>query len=157
MFVVLEVLIFFGLFFFIYLFYFQNGKCLEERTFYRIVSGLHSSITIHLCRYHLNIQQNCITRLQFLPTSEYSSAVQYTLCSYMIYSIRYYCNHKAVKTLELLRICLPWIFTFLSKGCSDCTFHDFVILSTQFLKKANYLKTFLIYLCSTLLLLGTIC
>lgn len=36
----------------------QDGKCLEERTFYRIVSGLHTSITIHLCRNYLLQDEN---------------------------------------------------------------------------------------------------
>lgn len=30
-----------------------NGVCLEERVFYRMVSGLHSSINIHLCANYL--------------------------------------------------------------------------------------------------------
>lgn len=30
-----------------------NGVCLEQRAFYRMVSGLHSSINIHLCRNYL--------------------------------------------------------------------------------------------------------
>uniref|UniRef100_U5EX41 Putative endoplasmic reticulum oxidoreductin-1-like protein n=1 Tax=Corethrella appendiculata TaxID=1370023 RepID=U5EX41_9DIPT len=30
-----------------------NGVCLEERAFYRMVSGLHSSINIHLCANYL--------------------------------------------------------------------------------------------------------
>lgn len=30
-----------------------NGVCLEERVFYRMISGLHSSINIHLCANYL--------------------------------------------------------------------------------------------------------
>lgn len=30
-----------------------NGICLEQRAFYRMISGLHSSINIHLCRNYL--------------------------------------------------------------------------------------------------------
>ena len=30
-----------------------NGVCLEQRAFYRMVSGLHSSINIHLCANYL--------------------------------------------------------------------------------------------------------
>jgi hypothetical protein len=30
-----------------------TGMCLEERVFYRAVSGLHSSINIHLCAKYL--------------------------------------------------------------------------------------------------------
>lgn len=29
------------------------GLCLEKRVFYRLISGLHSSINIHLCAEHL--------------------------------------------------------------------------------------------------------
>lgn len=29
------------------------GLCLEKRVFYRLISGLHSSINIHLCAQHL--------------------------------------------------------------------------------------------------------
>ncbi|XP_015511150.1 ero1-like protein [Neodiprion pinetum] len=31
----------------------MNGMCLEKRVFYRVVSGLHSSINIHLCSKYL--------------------------------------------------------------------------------------------------------
>ena len=30
-----------------------KGMCAEKRAFYRIVSGLHTSITVHLCRKYL--------------------------------------------------------------------------------------------------------
>lgn len=37
--------------------YIQNGKlnklCLEERVFYRVISGLHASINTHLCAKYL--------------------------------------------------------------------------------------------------------
>lgn len=29
------------------------GLCLEKRVFYRLISGLHSSINIHLCAQYL--------------------------------------------------------------------------------------------------------
>ena len=32
--------------------------CLEKRAFYRVVSGLHSSITIHLCANYPNKKSN---------------------------------------------------------------------------------------------------
>ncbi|XP_026476386.1 ero1-like protein [Ctenocephalides felis] len=31
----------------------QNGMCLEKRAFYRVLSGLHTSINIHLCANYL--------------------------------------------------------------------------------------------------------
>lgn len=34
--------------------------CLEQRTFYRVVSGLHSSINIHLCANHLLSEGNSL-------------------------------------------------------------------------------------------------
>jgi len=40
----------------------QNGGmedlCLEEKTFFRIVSGLHTSITVHLCKNYLLQEEN---------------------------------------------------------------------------------------------------
>lgn len=33
--------------------YHLNGLCLEQRAFYRVISGLHSSINIHLCSNYL--------------------------------------------------------------------------------------------------------
>lgn len=30
-----------------------NNLCMEQRAFYRLLSGMHSSINIHLCSYHL--------------------------------------------------------------------------------------------------------
>ncbi|XP_028676759.1 ERO1-like protein beta isoform X3 [Erpetoichthys calabaricus] len=33
-----------------------EGLCLEKRVFYRLISGLHTSINIHLCAQHLNIE-----------------------------------------------------------------------------------------------------
>uniref|UniRef100_A0AAY4EJU6 Endoplasmic reticulum oxidoreductase 1 beta n=1 Tax=Denticeps clupeoides TaxID=299321 RepID=A0AAY4EJU6_9TELE len=35
------------------LFMFALGLCLEKRVFYRLISGLHTSINIHLCAQHL--------------------------------------------------------------------------------------------------------
>ncbi|XP_054000781.1 ero1-like protein [Hylaeus anthracinus] len=36
-----------------------NGMCLEKRVFYRVISGLHASINIHLCsKYLLSSQDN---------------------------------------------------------------------------------------------------
>jgi len=35
-----------------------SDLCLEEKTFYRIISGLHSSITVHLCSKYLLQQEN---------------------------------------------------------------------------------------------------
>ena len=32
-----------------------NDLCLERRAFYRVVSGMHASISIHLCKQWLNI------------------------------------------------------------------------------------------------------
>lgn len=31
----------------------NNGVCLEQRAFYRLISGLHSSINVHLCSNYL--------------------------------------------------------------------------------------------------------
>ena len=33
--------------------YFSTGMCLEKRAFYRVISGLHASINIHLCSKYL--------------------------------------------------------------------------------------------------------
>lgn len=35
-----------------------SDLCLEEKTFYRIISGLHSSITVHLCSTYLLQEEN---------------------------------------------------------------------------------------------------
>lgn len=37
-----------------------NGMCLEKRVFYRAVSGLHSSINIHLCSKYLLSEKNSL-------------------------------------------------------------------------------------------------
>jgi len=34
--------------------------CLEERTFYRVISGLHTSITVHLCKNYLLQEENVL-------------------------------------------------------------------------------------------------
>lgn len=36
----------------------MNGMCLEKRVFYRVISGLHSSINIHLCSKYLLVSQD---------------------------------------------------------------------------------------------------
>lgn len=38
-----------------------HDACLEERVFYRMVSGLHSSINIHLCANYLQSEKNSIS------------------------------------------------------------------------------------------------
>lgn len=35
-----------------------SGMCLEKRVFYRVISGLHASINIHLCSKYLLAPQN---------------------------------------------------------------------------------------------------
>lgn len=35
-----------------------NGMCIEQRAFYRLISGVHSSINIHLCSNYLLSEQN---------------------------------------------------------------------------------------------------
>jgi len=37
-----------------------SDLCLEEKTFYRIISGLHSSITVHLCSAYLLQSENAL-------------------------------------------------------------------------------------------------
>ncbi|EGO25220.1 hypothetical protein SERLADRAFT_386784, partial [Serpula lacrymans var. lacrymans S7.9] len=32
----------------------STGACLEKRVYYKIVSGLHASISTHICREYLN-------------------------------------------------------------------------------------------------------
>ena len=34
--------------------------CLEKRVFYRVISGLHASINIHLCSKYLLSSQHCL-------------------------------------------------------------------------------------------------
>lgn len=36
----------------------MNNLCMEQRAFYRLLSGVHSSINIHLCAYHLLSEGN---------------------------------------------------------------------------------------------------
>jgi len=38
--------------------YYVTGMCLEKRVFYRVISGLHASINIHLCSKYLLVPQN---------------------------------------------------------------------------------------------------
>ncbi|XP_035741954.1 ero1-like protein [Vespa mandarinia] len=38
----------------------MNGMCLEKRVFYRVISGLHASINIHLCSKYLLSSQDCL-------------------------------------------------------------------------------------------------
>lgn len=37
-----------------------NGMCLEKRVFYRVISGLHASINIHLCSKYLLVAQDSL-------------------------------------------------------------------------------------------------
>ncbi|KAG5331521.1 ERO1L protein, partial [Acromyrmex charruanus] len=38
----------------------MNGMCLEKRVFYRVISGLHTSINIHLCSKYLLVLQDSL-------------------------------------------------------------------------------------------------
>lgn len=45
-----------------HLLFLSTGMCLEKRAFYRVVSGLHTSINIHLCsKYLLSAQDSLDT------------------------------------------------------------------------------------------------
>ncbi|XP_011306017.1 ero1-like protein isoform X2 [Fopius arisanus] len=46
----------------------MNGMCLEKRAFYRVVSGLHASINIHLCSKYLLSHQDQTLSLVSGPT-----------------------------------------------------------------------------------------
>ncbi|KYM93926.1 PREDICTED: ero1-like protein [Cyphomyrmex costatus] len=45
-----------------------NGMCLEKRVFYRVISGLHASINIHLCSKYLLVLQDS---LQVSPENQW--------------------------------------------------------------------------------------
>ncbi|KAL0109532.1 hypothetical protein PUN28_014534 [Cardiocondyla obscurior] len=46
----------------------MNGMCLEKRVFYRVISGLHTSINIHLCSKYLLVPQHS---LQVSPDNQW--------------------------------------------------------------------------------------
>ena len=44
-----------------------NAMCLEKRAFYRAISGLHSSISIHLCAQHFTKAKDCFSKGEWGP------------------------------------------------------------------------------------------
>jgi ERO1-like protein alpha len=55
--------------FFLHIFHFL-AMCLEKRVFYRVISGLHASINIHLCSKYLLSSQG---RLEVSPEGQWGS------------------------------------------------------------------------------------
>ena len=50
-----------------------NGMCLEKRVFYRVISGLHASINIHLCAKYLLSPKDS---LAIVPTGQWGPNLQ---------------------------------------------------------------------------------
>ncbi|XP_061183412.1 ERO1-like protein beta [Saccostrea echinata] len=47
-----------------------EGLCLEQRAFYRLISGLHTSINLHLCNEYLYPSKNLLSAPEFKPNTE---------------------------------------------------------------------------------------
>lgn len=47
-----------------------NAMCLEKRAFYRAISGLHSSISIHLCAEHYTKATDCFSKGEWGPNMD---------------------------------------------------------------------------------------
>ncbi|CAK9805062.1 Ero1-like protein [Anthophora quadrimaculata] len=50
-----------------------NGMCLEKRVFYRVISGLHASINIHLCSKYLLLPKDS---LEIVPNGQWGPNLQ---------------------------------------------------------------------------------
>ncbi|KAG7199981.1 hypothetical protein KM043_014406 [Ampulex compressa] len=90
-----------------------NGMCLEKRVFYRVISGLHSSINIHLCaKYLLSAKDTLVVpggqwgpnlqelQRRFSPEETNNEGVNWLKNLYFIYMLELRALAKAAPYLE---------------------------------------------------------